>query len=302
MTSSGRGAAEMAAAMAISGTIGWFVVVSGQPVLAVVFWRCVFGAVTLAISCWACGLLRPGVISWRQARLAAIGGVAVVLNWLLLFGAFKRSSIAVATTLYNTQPFMLVGLGVLLFGERPSIAKLQWLVLAFGGVLLMAWVTPDAAHGGGSYSLGMLMALGAAFFYALAAVVAKRLAGVPPILIVLLQAVVGGVMLAPFAGLPHLPIGAGPWAALAILGVVHTGLVFVLLYGALQKLPTHLAGALSFVYPVVAIVVDVAAFGRLLHPLQIAGIAAILLAAAGTTLGWSPAHRSGPRVARGAVD
>jgi hypothetical protein len=38
------GTVEMTAAMIISGTIGWFVVVSGQPVLDVVFWRCVFGA------------------------------------------------------------------------------------------------------------------------------------------------------------------------------------------------------------------------------------------------------------------
>jgi TctA family transporter len=39
-----RGSLEMVAAMLISGTIGWFVLVSGQPVLDVVFWRCVFGA------------------------------------------------------------------------------------------------------------------------------------------------------------------------------------------------------------------------------------------------------------------
>lgn len=42
-----RGSFEMTAAMLISGTIGWFVLVSGQPVLDVVFWRCVFGAGTL---------------------------------------------------------------------------------------------------------------------------------------------------------------------------------------------------------------------------------------------------------------
>jgi hypothetical protein len=35
-----RGSFEMTAAMLISGTIGWFVLVSGQPVLDVVFWRC----------------------------------------------------------------------------------------------------------------------------------------------------------------------------------------------------------------------------------------------------------------------
>ena len=43
-----RGTVEMTAAMVISGTIGWFVVLSGQPVMDVVFWRCAFGAVDAA--------------------------------------------------------------------------------------------------------------------------------------------------------------------------------------------------------------------------------------------------------------
>ena len=49
----------MVAAMLISGTIGWFVLASGLPVLEVVFWRCVFGAVTLLVICAAFGFLRP---------------------------------------------------------------------------------------------------------------------------------------------------------------------------------------------------------------------------------------------------
>ena len=71
------------------------------------------------------------------------------------------------------------------------------------------------------------------------------------------------------------------------MGVVYTGLVFVLLYGAIQKLPTHTVGALSFVYPIVAIGVDMVAFDHRLQPVQLAGAAAILVAAAGLNLGWS---------------
>jgi drug/metabolite transporter (DMT)-like permease len=285
------GAAEMTIAMTISGTIGWFVVVSGQPVLDVVFWRCVIGAVTLLAICGAMGFLRRDALSLRQFLLAGLGGVAVVLNWLLLFGAYSRSSISVATTIYNTQPFMLVGLGALFFAERLTAAKLLWLAIAFGGVLLLVQTTPDTTHAAPDYLVGIGMALGAAFFYAVAAVVAKKLIGVPPILIVLVQVLVGTVILAPLANLSTLPASASTWATLVTLGVVHTGLVFILLYGAIQKLPTHLTGAFSFVYPLVAIIVDVVAFGHRLRLLQIAGAAAILVAAAGTTLGWSPLGR-----------
>src|SRR5690554_180135 len=98
-----RGAVEMTAAMTISGTIGLFVVLSRQPVADIVFWRCVFGAVTLGLICAAMGLLRPGLMTWRQAGLAALGGVAIVLNWVLLFAAYPHASISIATAVYNTQ-------------------------------------------------------------------------------------------------------------------------------------------------------------------------------------------------------
>lgn len=285
MTNQTRGTAEMTAAMLISGTIGWFVVSSGQPVLDVVFWRCVFGALALLAACAALGVLRRDVITLRLFVLAAAGGVAIVVNWLLLFGAYPRASISIATAVYNTQPFMLVGLGALLFGEKLTVSKVLWLVVAFAGTVLIVQAK-DAGYSGTDYLTGIVMALGAAFCYAIASVIAKRLKGTPPHLIALIQVAVGVVMLAPFAHLTRLPTGLGTWGLLMTLGVVHTGVMYILLYGAIQKLPTHLIGSLSFIYPVVAIFVDVLAFGHRLHWVQIAGAVAILLAAAGTNLGW----------------
>ena len=302
MTDRLRGTLEMTAAMVLSGTIGWFVVVSGQPVMDVVFWRCVFGAATLLVVCAAMGLLRRDILTLRQFMLSVIGGVAIVANWLLLFAAYPRASISIATVVYNTQPLMLVGLGALFFAERLTATKLFWLGLAFAGMLLVVQARPEAGPIGTDYLPGILMALGAAFFYAVAAIVAKKLKGVPPHLIALIQASVGAVMLAPLANLAHLPAGAANWTVqtwtiLAALGVVHTGLVYILLYGAIQKLPTNLTGSLSFIYPIVAIFVDLLAFGHQLQLLQIAGAAAILLAAAGMTLGWSPLRRQAAKAA-----
>jgi hypothetical protein len=97
--------------------------------------------------------------------------------------------------------------------------------------------------------VGVLMALGAAFCYALAAIVAKKLDGMAPHLIALIQVCVGIAMLAPFANLKTLPTDAGTWGIHLTMGVIYTGLVFILLYGAIQKLPTTVAGALSFIYP-----------------------------------------------------
>ena len=286
MSDTNRGTVEMTAAMVISGTIGWFVVMSGQPVMDVVFWRCVFGAATLLFVCASLGLLR-GLLSPRVLAFAALGGVAIVVNWLLLFGAYGRASISIATAVYNTQPFILVGFGALFFSERLTARKLTWLAIAFAGMLLIVQGKPGTGTAGSDYFGGIAMALGAAFFWAVAAIVAKKLTGTPPHLIALIQVSVGILMLAPFANLSQLPTDARTWAMLAIIGIVHTGVMYILMYGAIHKLPTHLQGSLSFIYPVVAILVDFVAFGHRLQPAQLVGAAAILIAAAGMNLGWS---------------
>lgn len=61
-----RGTLEMTAAMLISGTVGWFVLAADQPAAAVVFWRCLFGALALLLACAGLGLLRRGRISRRR--------------------------------------------------------------------------------------------------------------------------------------------------------------------------------------------------------------------------------------------
>lgn len=282
-----RGTLEMISAMLICGTIGWLVVVSGQPVLDVVFWRCVFGAATLLVICAAMGLLRPGVLTRATFGLALLSGAAIVGNWVLLFGSYSRASIAIGTAVYNVQPFLLVLLGALFLGEKVTAQKLAWLGLSFIGMLAIVSAHGEAGQVGSDYLGGIALALGAAALYAVAALIIKRLTGVPPHLIALIQAVTGVLLLAPWANLSPLPQATTAWASLATLGIVHTGIMYVLLYGAIQKLPTALTGALSFIYPIAAIFVDWFAFGHRLTPLQWLGVVAILLAAAGMQRGWS---------------
>ncbi len=286
-----RGSLEMTAAMLISGTIGWFVLVSGQPVLDVVFWRCVFGAATLVLICVVFGFLRPGILSRTTFLLAVLSGVAIVGNWVLLFASYSRASIAIGTAVYNVQPFMLVGLAAIFLGEKITAQKLFWLGVSFLGMLAIVSAHGQQGEGGGQYLLGIALALGAALLYAFAALIIKRLTGTPPHLIALIQVCTGVLLLAPWANWSALPQQSGAWASLLTLGVVHTGVMYVLLYGAIQKLPTALTGALSFIYPIAAIFVDWFAFGHRLELLQWVGVAAILLAAAGMQQGWGSGVR-----------
>lgn len=287
----GRGSLEMTVAMLISGTIGWFVLVSGQPVLDVVFWRCVFGAGALLLICGAFGFLRKDILTSRRFLLAVLSGVAIVGNWVLLFASYSRASIAIGTAVYNVQPFILVGLAALFLGEKITAQKLSWLALAFVGMLAIVSAHGEQGAVGSDYLLGIALALGAALLYAFAALLIKHLSGTPPHLIALIQVCTGVLLLAPWAHFDALPQQPSAWASLVTLGVLHTGVMYVLLYGAIQKLPTALTGALSFIYPIAAIAVDWLAFGHRLQALQWLGVAAILLAAAGMQQGWSLGRR-----------
>ncbi|MBW0450260.1 DMT family transporter [bacterium M00.F.Ca.ET.228.01.1.1] len=281
-----RGAAEMTMAMLMSGTIGWLVVSSQQSAFNVVFFRCIFGGATLALVCAVLGLFRRQLFSWKMLGLALLGGAAIVANWVLLFAAYSRASISMATAVYNTQPFMLVALGALVFRERISASTVAWLLLAFVGLVFVVKVEPAVLAVPGQYLVGIGYAVGAAAMYAVSSIITKRLKGTPPHLIALIQVSLGVVMLAPLVRFDALPATGVQWLELIVLGVVNTGLMYVLLYGAIQKLPTSMTGALSFIYPVVAIIVDRIAFGQTLAWIQVLGAVLILLAAAGVNLGW----------------
>lgn len=283
-----RGILDMTLAMVMSGTIGWFVLQSGQTPINVVFWRCLIGAPVLTYLCHRAGALSIAAIGARRFFLAVLGGVALVLNWLALFSAYPLASISVTTIVYNVQPFMLVGLGLAFLGEKVNSAKLTWLGLAFAGMLVMTLAGQPVDGSGRTYLLGIALALAAAACYAIAAFVTKQLKGTSPYLIALIQVLTGVVLLAPLADFQDLPASPQSWAMLGALGIVHTGIMYAFLYSAIQKLPVVLTGTLSFLYPVVAVMVDMAAFGHVLTLAQTIGGGAILFAAIATTLNWSP--------------
>ena len=263
-----QGVWQMSLAMVISGSIGAFVLLSGLPVTDVVFWRCLIGAIALFLFIRLSKQPFSPLTSVTLG-LAILGGIALVVNWLLLFAAYERISIGLSTVVYNTQPFMLVMMGMLM-GERVSAVKWGWLFLAFGGVVILLSGELTGGHPT-AWLTGVALALGAAFFYALTAIITRRLRSIAPQHIAFIQ----------FPALIH----AYPWGILLTLGIVHTGIMYQLLYSAIQKLPTPVTGSLSFIYPVVAIVVDNVVFGHSLNATQLTGGALILFAAA-NNLGW----------------
>lgn len=267
----------MIAAMAISGTIGFFVLMSGQSPLNVVFQRCVIGALSLCGWCAWRGYWRGLTLTRRQLAYVTLGALTLVFNWVFLFSAYRLTSVGVTTVVYNVQPFLLLIAGFVTTRERPSAVTIGCLLVAFAGLVILAEPTP--AHGAG-YLLGVVYALAAASLYAATTIFTRNLKGaIRPEVIAALHMVIGAVVFTFLADFHHLPTMPRQIGAILTLGLVHTTFMYLLLYGAFQKASTSSLAVFGFVYPVVAVAVDFLAFGIVLHPTQLLGGVMILVAA-----------------------
>lgn len=282
------GTYELIAAMVLSGTIGIFVVESGQSSLNVVFFRCVFGALALGAYCLIRGFFRDSGLTRGRLALAALGGVCIVYNWVFLFESFTLTSISVGTIVYHTQPFYVLLLGALIFRERLTAQKIGWVLVAFVGLVLVTGLKPEDLRGGGDsrYLLGIGYALAAALLYAFATLIAKRLKQVRPHVVALVQVCVGLVLLLPFVRWPETSGIGAAWGWLIGLGVIHTCVMYVLMYSSYQKLPMSKIAVLSFIYPAVAVVADYLVYGQHVSLMQAFGIPMIVAASLGISLGW----------------
>jgi drug/metabolite transporter (DMT)-like permease len=196
-----------------------------------------------------------------------------------------RSSIGVATLVYHFFPFVMLILAALLQGERTRPADLAWTLLGFVGVACSAdparlWRDADA-----SYLIGIGLTLLAAVLCGASLLMSRKIGKQRPFALVMIQCWVGVAMLGGFssAGVFHL---GTHWAWLLGLGVIHSGIVYVLFYSAYPRLPVVTIAVVAFVYPLVTLLLDYLIYGHRLAPVQLAGLVLIVLGMLGVNLKW----------------
>ncbi|HEY2022103.1 DMT family transporter [Paraburkholderia sp.] len=286
-----QGAIALASGGLMMGTLGVFVEEARLDALTLVFFRCVFGFLSLAAYCVWKGFFTRAQFTRRTAVLALISGVLMITQWVGFFDAIHRTSIAVATVVFHVQPFWVVLIGAALFNERLGVDRLGWIATAFAGLVLASGVAAtDNLQGHTSYLIGVGEALLGSLLYAAVTLIAKSVGELRPHLLTLIQCAVGVLCLPLIASLTApltlTHIGPMQWFWLIGMGVLHTGLSYVLIYGALPKLTTPVIAVLLFVYPLTAIVVDAVVYGRALSLSQLAGMVLIVAASLGVNLGW----------------
>lgn len=268
-----RGQWLMIAGGVLLGTVGVFVQEAGQHPLVTVLFRCAFGALALLAWGLATGRVRELRVRGRSWPVVAATGVLMVLNWALFFAAIPRTSIGVATIVFHIQPVWIMLFGTLVLREavapRQAVAMLAALL---GLVLTTGLLGGDAAAWGPDHVSGLLMCLAGSLCYAAVTILAKTEKVVTPFALAWWQCAVGTVLLLWVPLVHGWPQAPSSWAWLAGLGVLHTGLAYAILFAGMARLTLGRIAVLQYVYPLTAIVLDWAVYGRALGAVQLAGV------------------------------
>ncbi|RUL70272.1 DMT family transporter [Dyella choica] len=269
------------------GSVGVFVHESGQDAVTAVFYRCLFGGLFLL----AWGLVRGHLRGLLQDRVlirgAILSGILLVLNWVCLFAGMARSSIGVATMVYHFFPFVMLILAALVQGERTRPVDLMWTLLGFAGVACSAdparmWHSADS-----SYLIGIGLTFLAALLCGASLLMSRKVGKQRPFALVMIQCWVGVLMLGWFSSAAALH-GGTHWLWLLGLGVIHSGIVYVLFYSSYPRLPVVTIAVMAFVYPLVTLLLDYLLYGHRLVPVQMIGLGLIVLGTLGVNLKWTP--------------
>ena len=188
----------------------------------------------------AVGLLNSGIpfLLFAFALLSITTGLSAILNAAVpLFGAL---------------------VAWLWLKDRPTGTRVLGLVIGFLGVAMLAWDKASFKPGASGWGPGwaVLACLGATICYALAASATKRyLSGLPPLVTATgsqVGAAAGLALPALWAWPARLP-GGQAWLALLVVGVLCTGIAYILYFRLIEQTGPARALAVTFVVPVFAI-------------------------------------------------
>lgn len=266
------------ASMVIFGTLGPFVrnisVSSGELAL----YRAVMATVIIGGFLFVTKQKIPFEKIKKQIPLLLLSGVAMSFNWILLFEAYKYTTVSVATLSYYFAPVLVTVVCPILFKEKMG-AK-QWICFGMStlGIALITGIG-DLSQGS-SHLKGIAFGLGAAVLYATVILLNKFIKGVDGIHRTFLQFAAAVITLIPYvlftSGVNVASLNGKGWVYLIIVGVVHTGVTYCLYFSSLKELPGQKAAILSYIDPLVAVLVSVVILGEDMTLPQIIGGALIL--------------------------
>ncbi len=221
-------------------------------------------------------LPRPGRREW--ASLVTVGVLWFGVYNLALNEGELRVDAGTAAMLIQVSPVLIALLAAGFLGERFTAWLGAGLLLAFGGVAVIAL---SSARAGDRDPLGVLLVLLAAVVYAISLVLQKPLVRrLPALQVTWLACSIGAVVCLPWTGALVRQVAAAPTASVwwvVYLGVFPTALAFTTYAYALGRMDASRLGVSTYLVPPITIVLGVVLLGEAPPPLAYAGGALTLV-------------------------
>ena len=260
-------------AMFLFGTIGVFVKHIDLSSEEISFFRAVIAAVVITVWQLARGKRLCLPQKKKSLILLMLSGAMIGFNWILLFEAYRYTSVSVATLSYYFAPVIVMAICPFLFRERPSVRQAVCFLFSTFGLVLI--ISADGLKGGSDNLIGVAYGLGAAVLYAGIILINKSLPEIEGIDRTILQFFVGMIVMFPYvllkSGFHIMEVDGVSLVNLLILGVLHTGFGYCLYFSSLRKLKGQEAAILSYIDPLVACFLSVFALGQPMSVMQAAG-------------------------------
>ena len=222
--------------------------------------RGILGALTLALALLLLRKKLPTHGIRKKLPILILTGAFIGFNWMLLFESYNFTSIATDTLCYYLAPSFVILFSPLLLGEKLTPTKLLTLALSLVGMVSVSGVFENGFSLMGKNIIGVLLATGAALFYASVILCNKKIEGVDSGTLTVIELFSAGLVIFPYALFAERfslsDFTPTVLLLLLLLGVVHTGIAYALYFGSLPHLSTTTVAILGYIDPIVAILLS----------------------------------------------
>lgn len=203
-------------------------------------------------------------------------GSLLGVNWILYFEACTYTTVAKASLCYYMSPVIVLMTSPIFFKEKLTAKKIVCILIAIIG---MAFISGPFWQGGGEDSKGIIIGLLAAFFYAAVIIASRYTSDAPPYEKTLIQLGTAALILIPYyiltEGLHPIEATVLQWLLILFMGVVITGIGYVIYFEVVSKLDAQTIAIYAYVDPIVSVLLSALVLSE---PLGITGtIGAVLI-------------------------
>ncbi len=181
-------------------------------------------------------------------RLALIGAINSAIPFTLFAWAAQRAPAGIGAITNSMAVLFAALVAFLFYGEKIGARRAVALITGFAGVIVLA----SGKVGGASIGLPVAAGTFAAFLYGIGGNLVKRhLAGLPATAVAAATLSCAALMTAPFAiaQWPQHAVSAKSWGAVATLGVLCTGIAFVMYYRLIARIGASRAATTTYLVP-----------------------------------------------------